>query len=362
MNVNELRRAQRIRVVGFLAITVFLGLSTGALAAQAADDENGIGISVPVVDSSSTAKPQSKVALPFGSSAANAPVVITLTGLQPRSFLEIFVHSTPLLVASGHADAAGAFSVSVTLPAGLEAGNHTISVTGISADGTAANWTISQFLITADGLLAQPETTPATSVIPSVTSISSPLVGVSEVVANTPAEAADALGEDPFDLGGVFYLSGLVGSAASAVGPEGGDITLAFTAKNVTSWPLRADLRFWLENSVGMDVAHPLDSRVIDLEPGQTKTVSVTLPDIGQWGVLNAHMTFTPPETVNGAVLTPVTRDTLVILPPYFVMLVVGLIGVLFYTVRFLLARQRARRQNTPSIIGVSDASVEATT
>ena len=363
MNILASRRTQRMRVVGFLVITAFLGSSSGALSAQAADDENGISISVPVVDSSTAAEPQFKVVLPFGTSAANAPVVITITGLKPRSLVEIFVHSTPLLLASGHADAAGSFTVSVALPAGLETGNHTVSVTGTRADGTAADWIISQFLITAGGLLAEPETREApsaASIIPSIRSITSPLVGVTEVVANTPAAAADALGEVPFDLGGVFYLSGLVGSAASVVGPEGGDITLAFTAKNVTSWPLSADLRFWLENSVGMDVAHPTDSRVIYLEPGQTKTVSITLSDVGQWGVLNAHMTFTPPDTVNGAVLTPVTRDTLVILPPYFVMLVVGILGVLVFAARFLLAWQRSRRQNAPAI-GASEVAVEAT-
>ncbi|SFH79225.1 hypothetical protein SAMN05216274_11543 [Cryobacterium levicorallinum] len=362
--MSNQRRSPRIRLVGVLALLVFLGSSTGISGAQAANDDSGIGISVPVVDSATATEPQSTIALPFGSSATNAPVVITLTGLKPFSFIEIFVNSTPVLLASGHADAAGSFTVSVALPAGLETGNHTVSVTGTRADGTAADWIISQFLITAGGLLAQPETRAApsaASIIPSVRSITSPLVGVTEVVANTPAAAADALGEVPFDLGGVFYLSGLVGSAASVVGPEGGDITLAFTAKNVTSWPLSADLRFWLENSVGMDVAHPTDSRVIDLEPGQTKTVSITLSDVGQWGVLNAHMTFTPPDTVNGAVLTPVTRDTLVILPPYFVMLVVGILGVLVFAARFLLAWQRSRRQNAPAI-GASEVSVEATT
>ncbi|TFD68752.1 hypothetical protein [Cryobacterium ruanii] len=363
MTVPNQRLARRVRVVGALALVVFFGSSTGESGAYASNDDSGIGISVPVVDSSAATEPQSTVALPFGSSATNAPVVITLSGLKPFSFIEIFVNSTPVLLASGHADAAGSFTVSVALPAGLEGGSHTISATGMKADGTAFNSTIARFSITAGGLLAQPEATSipsATSKAPPARSNTSPTTVVSEVALTTPAAVADALGEDPFDLGGVFYLSGLVASAAPVIGPEGGNVTLAFTVKNATSGPLSADLRYWLENAAGMGVAQSDDISVIELEAGQTKTLSVTLPDVGQWGILNAQMTFTPPDTVRGTVLTPVTRDTLIILPPYFVMLVVGSLGALFFAARYVLAWQRARRQNAPAF-SASKVPVEVT-
>ena len=364
MTVLNQRLARRVRVVGALALVVFFGSSTGVSGAYASNDDNGIGISVPVVDSSTATEPQSTVGLPFGSSAANAQVLITLTGLKPLSVIEIFVNSTPILLASGRANAAGSFTVSVALPAGLEGGSHTISATGTRADGMALNSTIARFMITAGGLLAQPEATSlpsATSKAPPARSITRATPGVSEVALNTPAAAVDALGEDPFDLGGVFYLSGLVGSAAPVIGPEGGNVTLAFTVKNVTSWPLSADLRYWLENAVGMEVAHTDGIRVIEVEAGQTKTISVTLPDVGQWGVLNAHMTFTPPEAVRGTVLTPVTRDTLIILPPYFVLLAAGLLGALFFVARYVLGWRGARRHDHAPVFGPSEISVEAT-
>ena len=337
---------RRIGVVGTIALVAILGFSTGALGADAANNEDGIDISVEVVEPSTATAPVAVVTLPIGSSAANATVVIALTGLKPLSLVEIFVNSTPVLLASGLADAAGTFTRTVTLPTGLEAGNHTISATGTMPDGSAFTSTLSSFSVTVGGLLAEPVTVTAaavpTTAQASTGSTLSPLA-VSQVVAETPAAAAAALGEDPFDLGGVFYLSGLTGSAVPVLGPEGGDITLAFTVKNVTSWPVSADLRFWLENAIGVQTAQSDEIHVDELGPGATKTIRATLADAGQWGAFNAHVTFTPPESVRGTVLSPVTRDTLVMMPPYFLLLMLGITVVLFLAARYLFVRRRDR-------------------
>jgi hypothetical protein len=339
---------RRIGVVGTIALVAILGLSTGVLGTQAASNEDGIDISVEVVEPSTATVPVAVVTLPIGSSAANATVVITLTGLKPLSFVEIIVNSTPVLLASGLADAAGTFTRTVTLPTGLEAGNHTISATGTMPDGSSFTSTLSSFSVTIGGLLAEPVTVTAVSTTAQASTggTLSPLA-VSQVLAETPAAAAAALGEDPFDLGGVFYLSGLTGSVVPVLGPEGGDITLAFTVKNVTSWPVSADLRFWLENAIGVQTAQSDEIHVDELGPGATKTIRATLADAGQWGAFNAHVTFTPPETVRGTVLSPATRDTLVMMPPYFLLIMLGIAVVLFLAARYLFVWRRARNGST---------------
>lgn len=77
-------------------------------------------------------------------SAADAGAAITVTGsgFAPGEALEIWVLSTPVRVATLTADAGGAFSTTVTIPANVPAGTHTIEVRGTSTATVSSAITI----------------------------------------------------------------------------------------------------------------------------------------------------------------------------------------------------------------------------
>lgn len=165
--------------------------------------------------------------------------------------------------------------------------------------------------------------------------------GARQVTVKGPVAVSAALGNDPFNLGGVLYLSGLTARSVPAIGPSGGDIALDFTVRNVSSAPVTSRLKFWLDNAVGIPIAVVDNVRVADLASGETRTVTATLRNTGQWTVFTGQVTVTPPAAVKGAVLSPLTRDALVIVPPFFLLLVSVVVAGLYVLVRHLF---RARR------------------
>ena len=77
------------------------------------------------------------------------------------------------------------------------------------------------------------------------------------------------------------------------------------------------------------------DVAIAALQPGETRVVTAQLHHAGQWTVLDAHVTFTPPESVDGVQLTPVTRDATIFVFPWLIVAAVCLaaIGYLLFRV-----------------------------
>lgn len=141
---------------------------------------------------------------------------------------------------------------------------------------------------------------------------------VTQTTITDPTQADQALGDEPFDLSGVLYVSGLTGAASPSFGPSNGTVTLALTIRNVSSTTFNSKARFWLGNAAGMTVADMTPVTVKGLKPAETRTISATMRRLGQWTVLHAHVTLTPPKVVEGTRLIPLTRDTTVVLAPLF--------------------------------------------
>lgn len=170
-----------------------------------------------------------------------------------------------------------------------------------------------------------------------------PVRGVTQTTAAGSAAGTHALGIDPTGVGGVFYVSGVTATPKPDFGPGGGDIVLAFTLKNVTTTPITSDLRFWITNAVGMQLAAVDGIEVADLGPGETRTVTATLRDVGQWTVFTGHVTLTPPAEVLGTKLSPVSRESLVVIPPSFLLMLLGAAGAVTLGLRHLPLVRRAR-------------------
>lgn len=119
-------------------------------------------------------------------------------------------------------------------------------------------------------------------------------------------------------IAGMVYVSGVNSSVALSPDPAEADVTLWLSVRNASSSAIDLTADFWME-SVLFGTA--LDSvsavPVTGLQPGETRLISTRLHGAGQWGLVNTHVKITPPATVDGTALTPVTRDALVVVFPW---------------------------------------------
>jgi hypothetical protein len=97
----------------------------------------------------------------IGKPIAGSTATIIVEGLQIGSAWSATLRSTPIVIGTGAVNDAGRIAAVVTIPAGLEAGAHSITVTSTKADGTPFT-TVVYFTVSASGtLLAISATSPA---------------------------------------------------------------------------------------------------------------------------------------------------------------------------------------------------------
>lgn len=174
-----------------------------------------------------------------------------------------------------------------------------------------------------------------------VTSTTKPVAPTTTQSTPVGEAAAEALGTDPVVLAGILAVSGLTATAHPNVGPDGGEIDLEFTVKNLTTASIDSTLRFWVDNALGLEIRSVDDLSLTDLPGGETRTVTATLTDVGQFSVYNTHVTLTPPASVDDTELTPMTRDAMLLVPPYFVLLISALAAGLAVAARYALRTRR---------------------
>ena len=68
--------------------------------------------------------------------AAGELITISGEGWMPNSAVEIFILSTPRLLARTTSDGQGRYRVSVRIPKDVEAGSHTLQASGVAPDGS----------------------------------------------------------------------------------------------------------------------------------------------------------------------------------------------------------------------------------
>lgn len=161
--------------------------------------------------------------------------------------------------------------------------------------------------------------------------------------------SAPALDEGEYSLGGILYISGLSTEYQPSIDPLAGELHTHFTVRNVSNATIDSTARFWVTGPFGTELSavDPVD--IAGLKPDETTMVSATLTGVGQWTFATAHVTITPPETVDGVALEPMTRDAFVFLPPWFLLALAAAGGVVYVVVRIVRA-QNAPAMNVPAI------------
>jgi len=144
-------------------------------------------------------------------------------------------------------------------------------------------------------------------------------------------------------LAGMVYVGGLNSSATPEVDPAGGVVDVWFSVRNAASTPIDATADFWMDTGVFPQRLDAVDDVTIaGLQPGETRVVSARLRHGGQWTLLSTHVTLTPPESVDGVALTPVTRDALTLLFPWVLTALVLLAGLAVALVQIVRRTMRA--------------------
>jgi hypothetical protein len=97
-----------------------------------------------------------------GAAVAGAPVALITGGLKEGSVWNATVRSTPIVVGAGVIDASGSLSTTVSIPTGLAAGLHSITLASTAADGTPFT-SVLYFAVSSTGTLLAVSATQATA-------------------------------------------------------------------------------------------------------------------------------------------------------------------------------------------------------
>lgn len=182
----------------------------------------------------------------------------------------------------------------------------------------------------------------------SASSIASSSAGTTTPQASsTPSSSGN--GTEEQSIGGVIYVSGITAEYAPSINPTAGTVTLNFTVRNVYTTAMDGSARLWVTTVFGGPVGIPVEVPVLQLKPGETRVVSAEITGLAQWTVVTAHATYTPPPKLGEVVLAPLTRETMILFLPWFVLVVAGLAGAEYWRRR---RAQRRRRSGPPSAPG----------
>ncbi len=158
-----------------------------------------------------------------------------------------------------------------------------------------------------------------------------------DVVVTGP-EVTPAVADDEQSIGGILYISGLGTAYAPSIDPLSGDLQVHFTVRNVSNATIDSTARFWVSNPFGGEISAVGPVDVAGLKPDESRVVDATLSGVGQWTFATAHVTLTPPETVDGVELAPLTRDAFVFLPPWFLLALAAIGAAAYAVVRLIRA------------------------
>lgn len=160
--------------------------------------------------------------------------------------------------------------------------------------------------------------------------------GALVVAGDSPSSPPAATTSDEVSVGGVFYVSGVTASSTLSFNPFGGDEHAQFSVRNVTTSTLDATASFHLTNIFGAQIGAVENIPISQLKPGESRVVEAVISGMGQWTFGTISATFTPPNSIDGTTLSPVTRDTFVFVLPWLIIAVVVIVVGVFATRRIL--------------------------
>lgn len=133
----------------------------------------------------------------------------------------------------------------------------------------------------------------------------------------------------------MLYVGGLNGNTFPDFNPADGTVDLWFTVRNASTSVIDASAQFSIDGAVFSNRLDTVsDVPIAALQPGETRVVSAELHGAGQWTLLSGHVTLTPPDSVDGTALSPVTRDGLFLLFPWLIVVLIVVLVISWVIVR----------------------------
>lgn len=153
----------------------------------------------------------------------------------------------------------------------------------------------------------------------------SDLPGSTAPTSTDPVTAADEV-----DLGGGLFAGGISTSYIPSLNPFTGEVDVKVGVRNASKSTIDLSADFWLGGPFGNRLGGSGTVTVTGLKPGEKRIVSAVVPGAGQWGIVNAHATITPPAQIDGVDTKKVQRDAMVVIPPLYLMglVVFALLGL----------------------------------
>ena len=124
---------------------------------------------------------------------------------------------------------------------------------------------------------------------------------------------------DEVDVGGILFLGGLSSGYGWSINPFAGEAVTSFTVRNVSDTVLDSSVRFSANGPFGNRLSE-VTVAVDDLRPHESREVQATLTGLGQWTFIETRATLTPPKTVEGTKLEPVSRSQFIVVPPWLLL------------------------------------------
>ncbi|MEA9987183.1 hypothetical protein [Subtercola sp. RTI3] len=147
--------------------------------------------------------------------------------------------------------------------------------------------------------------------------------GSTVVTPTAHPSAAPVAKAGEFDLGGLIFISGVSSEYSWSINPLAGEQHALFTVHNVSSTTIDSTATFSIVGPFGNMIGGPQTVAIAGLKPDETRLIDATLTGLGQWSFFTTHATFTPPATVQGTALSPLTRDGFMFVLPWFLLVLV---------------------------------------
>lgn len=152
--------------------------------------------------------------------------------------------------------------------------------------------------------------------------------------AAAPAPSSTPGATHPVNVGGVLFVSGVRTTYHPSWDPIGGTLHVELTVRNATDQVVDASASIGAATLLGVDLGNADSIAVQGLNPGEVRTVGTDIEGVGQWGPLRAHVTVTPPATLRGVTLQPLSRDRWLLVPPWYLLALVAAVGALWWVLR----------------------------
>lgn len=147
----------------------------------------------------------------------------------------------------------------------------------------------------------------------------------------------------PGDLQPALTVASITSSYSPQLNPFDGATTLTYTIKNSGNVALGATTVVGVKTVFGIATGDLVRTELPEMLPGSTRTVSVVVHGVGQWGYLNPYVSLAPTvddDALNPGPLRTVDRDTVLWVVPWVLLVLVLLALGIWLWIRF------SRRRN----------------